>query len=87
MLKENPQARPNIYQTLKAACAMQGREVPIKDVWVGTSYPLLAVCTDTVSRSTPAGRDRKAGLRRPLGKNPRRLLSELYSRRHHSMRQ
>lgn len=33
MLKENPQARPNIYQTLKAACAMQGREVPIKDVW------------------------------------------------------
>lgn len=32
MLKEDPQARPNIYQTLKAACAMQGREVPIKDV-------------------------------------------------------
>jgi AP2-associated kinase len=32
MLRENQQARPNIYQTLKEACAMQGREVPIKDV-------------------------------------------------------
>lgn len=38
MLKENPQARPNIYQTLKHACAMQGREVPIKDVWPALSY-------------------------------------------------
>lgn len=32
MLKENLQARPTIYQVLKEACAMQGREVPIKDV-------------------------------------------------------
>lgn len=32
MLKEQPQARPNIYQVLKESCAMQGREVPIKDV-------------------------------------------------------
>lgn len=32
MLKEHPQSRPNIYQVLKEACAMQGREVPIKDV-------------------------------------------------------
>lgn len=38
MLKENPQARPNIYQTLKDACAMQGREVPIKDVWPAFSH-------------------------------------------------
>ncbi|KAK7731670.1 Ark- serine/threonine protein kinase [Diaporthe eres] len=37
MLKENPQARPNIYQTLKEACAMQGREVPVKDIYSGRS--------------------------------------------------
>lgn len=32
MLRENPQLRPNIYQVLKEACAMRGKEVPIKDV-------------------------------------------------------
>lgn len=87
MLKENPQSRPNIYQTLKEACAMQGREVPIKDVQSALSGPLLAAPADTVSRSTPAGRDRKGGLRRPLVKTHQRLLSELYFRRHHSLRQ
>lgn len=35
MLKEDPQARPNIYQVLKGACAMQGREVPVKDIYTG----------------------------------------------------
>ncbi|KAJ0118347.1 hypothetical protein J7T55_009130 [Diaporthe amygdali] len=37
MLKEQPQARPNIYQVLKESCAMQGREVPIKDIYTGRS--------------------------------------------------
>ncbi|KAK7742135.1 Ark- serine/threonine protein kinase [Cytospora paraplurivora] len=37
MLKETPQARPNIYQVLKEACAMQGRDVPIKDIYAGRS--------------------------------------------------
>jgi AP2-associated kinase len=32
MLKEKMEARPNIYQVLKEACAMQNREVPIHDV-------------------------------------------------------
>jgi AP2-associated kinase len=32
MLKENLNARPNIYQVLQEACDMQGRKVPIKDV-------------------------------------------------------
>lgn len=32
MLKENMQARPNIYQVLKEVCVMQNREVPIHDV-------------------------------------------------------
>ncbi|KAK3375048.1 hypothetical protein B0H63DRAFT_399549 [Podospora didyma] len=33
MLRENPQARPNIYQALREACAMQGREPPVKDIY------------------------------------------------------
>lgn len=32
MLRESPQARPNIYQVLREGCAMQGRDVPIHDV-------------------------------------------------------
>ncbi|KAH8169708.1 protein kinase domain-containing protein [Sarocladium implicatum] len=37
MLKESMQARPNIYQVLKEACAMQNREVPIHDIYAGRS--------------------------------------------------
>ncbi|KAH6849776.1 hypothetical protein B0I37DRAFT_369826 [Chaetomium sp. MPI-CAGE-AT-0009] len=33
MLRENPQVRPNIYQVLREACAMQGREPPVKDIY------------------------------------------------------
>lgn len=32
MLKENPQKRPNIYEVVREACQMQGKEVPIRDV-------------------------------------------------------
>ncbi|KAK4456066.1 Serine/threonine-protein kinase ppk30 [Podospora aff. communis PSN243] len=32
MLRETPSDRPNIYKVLKEACAMQGREPPVKDV-------------------------------------------------------
>lgn len=32
MLRENQKMRPNIYQVFKEACAMQGKECPIKDV-------------------------------------------------------
>lgn len=35
MLKENHQSRPNIYQVLKEACAMQNREIPIHDIYSG----------------------------------------------------
>ncbi|KUI56223.1 Serine/threonine-protein kinase ppk30 [Cytospora mali] len=37
MLKETPQARPNIYQVLKESCAMQGRDIPITDIYAGKS--------------------------------------------------
>ncbi|KAL2126544.1 hypothetical protein VTI74DRAFT_711 [Chaetomium olivicolor] len=37
MLRENPHVRPNIYQVLREACAMQGREPPIKDIYSGKS--------------------------------------------------
>lgn len=32
MLREDLKARPNIYQVVAEACAMQGRKVPIPDV-------------------------------------------------------
>ncbi|ROT42799.1 serine/threonine-protein kinase ppk30 [Sodiomyces alkalinus F11] len=38
LLRENPQSRPNIYQVLREACAMQGREVPIPDIYSGRTY-------------------------------------------------
>ncbi|KAK3942993.1 Serine/threonine-protein kinase ppk30 [Diplogelasinospora grovesii] len=37
-LRENQQQRPNIYQVLKEACAMQGREPPVKDIYAGRSH-------------------------------------------------
>ncbi|KAL6903072.1 hypothetical protein GGI43DRAFT_382348 [Trichoderma evansii] len=37
MLKENHQSRPNIYQVLKEACAMQNKEIPIQDIYSGRS--------------------------------------------------
>ncbi|KAF6842658.1 nak nak-unclassified protein kinase [Colletotrichum musicola] len=38
MLLENPQARPNIYQVLREGCAMQGRDVPIHDIYSGKQH-------------------------------------------------
>ena len=32
MLREKPQARPNIYQVVREVCLMRGTDVPIKDV-------------------------------------------------------
>ncbi|PKS06807.1 hypothetical protein jhhlp_006882 [Lomentospora prolificans] len=37
MLQENQQLRPNIYEVLKEACSMQGRKVPIKDIYSGNT--------------------------------------------------
>ncbi|KAG2418340.1 hypothetical protein HFD88_001441 [Aspergillus terreus] len=37
MLKENPQKRPNIYEVLREACHMQGKECPIKDIYANRS--------------------------------------------------
>lgn len=43
MLKENLQSRPNIYQVLKEACTMQGRDVPVSDVsWYGSGVQVVA---------------------------------------------
>ncbi|KAL1993621.1 hypothetical protein VTN49DRAFT_2290 [Thermomyces lanuginosus] len=33
MLQENPQKRPTIYEVLREACHMQGKEVPIHDIY------------------------------------------------------
>ncbi|KKK23337.1 hypothetical protein P175DRAFT_0505192 [Aspergillus ochraceoroseus IBT 24754] len=37
MLKESPQKRPNIYLVLREACQMQGKEVPIHDIYANRS--------------------------------------------------
>ncbi|CAK7223831.1 Ark- serine/threonine protein kinase [Sporothrix bragantina] len=35
MLRENMDARPNIYQVLKESCVMQGKDAPVKDIYSG----------------------------------------------------
>ncbi|PGH20425.1 NAK/BIKE protein kinase [Polytolypa hystricis UAMH7299] len=38
MLREDPQKRPNIYQVLRDACHMRGKEVPIRDIYASRSH-------------------------------------------------
>ena len=45
MLRENPQARPNIYQIVREACLMRGTDVPIKDVRFALPYTTPFVLT------------------------------------------
>ena len=40
MLRESPQARPNIYQVIREVCSMRGTDVPIKDVGIFTCCQL-----------------------------------------------
>ncbi|KAK2590725.1 Ark- serine/threonine protein kinase [Conoideocrella luteorostrata] len=49
MLRENMQSRPNIYQVIKEACDMQGREVPIHDIYSGQAQRE----SHTISKSSP----------------------------------
>lgn len=37
MLRENPAKRPNIYQVLQQACSMQGKDVPVRDIYSSRS--------------------------------------------------
>lgn len=41
MLKENPQKRPNVYEVVREACRMRGKDVPIRDV-CHLKFPLCA---------------------------------------------
>ncbi|KAK7393874.1 Ark- serine/threonine protein kinase [Neonectria punicea] len=54
MLKENMQARPTIYQVLKEGCAMQGKEVPIHDIYASRSH------IESGRSETPSSRDPKS---------------------------
>jgi hypothetical protein len=59
MLKEQPSARPNIYQVLREACVMQGIEVSIKDV---CSYPIsvkLKLTPVDICTENPIGNEAK----------------------------
>lgn len=59
MLRENMDARPNIYQVLKESCAMQGKDAPVKDVRTNpdaqtlTLLSLLFQLPDNLHRSIP----------------------------------
>ncbi|KAB8227384.1 hypothetical protein BDV23DRAFT_164574 [Aspergillus alliaceus] len=37
MLKEHPQKRPNIYEVVREVCHMQGKDVPIRDIYAHRS--------------------------------------------------
>ncbi|OGE58060.1 hypothetical protein PENARI_c001G03134 [Penicillium arizonense] len=37
MLKEDPRNRPNIYEVMREVCKMQGKDVPIKDIYSNRS--------------------------------------------------
>ncbi|PWY72434.1 hypothetical protein BO70DRAFT_389484 [Aspergillus heteromorphus CBS 117.55] len=37
MLKEHPQKRPNIYEVVREVCHMQGKDVPIRDIYATRS--------------------------------------------------
>ncbi|PHH87952.1 hypothetical protein CDD83_8201 [Cordyceps sp. RAO-2017] len=53
MLRESIDARPTIYHVLKEACAMQGREVPIKNIYAARSP------TDSRTHDKASGGDAK----------------------------
>ncbi|CAG7924012.1 unnamed protein product [Penicillium olsonii] len=38
MLKEDPRNRPNIYEVVREVCKMQGKDVPIKDIYSNRSH-------------------------------------------------
>lgn len=59
MLRESPQARPNIYQVIREVCSMRGTDIPIKDVGVFTCYQL----NDTYTLKIYAGRSQSEARR------------------------
>ncbi|KAG6108152.1 hypothetical protein E4U31_007883 [Claviceps sp. LM219 group G6] len=59
MLREDMQSRPNIYQVLLEACAMQGREVPIHDIYSGKGQQ---ESYSTSTTSPPKAQQSKAGV-------------------------
>lgn len=58
MLRENPAKRPNIYQVLSQACSLQGKPVPIKDIYTGRSQ---SEAGKSQQLPNPAGSQSKAG--------------------------
>ncbi|KOS19450.1 Serine/threonine-protein kinase ppk30 [Escovopsis weberi] len=53
MLKENMSARPNIYQVLKEACVMQGREIPVHDIYAAQNNLQTRHAESVRSRDQP----------------------------------
>lgn len=53
MLKELPSKRPNIYEVVREACKMQGKEVPIRDVSLSPKLAHVAAYLTDLLRFTP----------------------------------
>ncbi|WYZ40260.1 hypothetical protein EsH8_IV_000601 [Colletotrichum jinshuiense] len=64
MLRESPQARPNIYQVLREGCVMQGRDVPIQDIYAGKPH------SEPQNRERPSASDKS---------HPKPVVGAVYS--------
>lgn len=53
MLREDQRQRPNIYQVLKEGCLLQGREVPIHDIYANRTRSEAANPAPPSGKSTP----------------------------------
>ncbi|EFX04248.1 serine/threonine-protein kinase [Grosmannia clavigera kw1407] len=54
MLLENQQSRPNIYEVLRESCVMQGKDVPIKDIYSGRSHSETRAGQSAIAGAQPA---------------------------------
>lgn len=89
MLRESPQMRPNIYQVLREACAMQGREPPVKDVSGQRCLACPPPMTYCSNRFTPGNRRQTLGvnsLHRTPGRRRRSVPSSPHKRLSNSSR-
>ena len=92
MLLENPRSRPTIYQVLREACSMQGRDVPIKDVSLvyilvrmirlnDISADILCPRTVRIIRARTAAGPRSKGTHHTRPRNGRCILTPSHTAR------
>jgi AP2-associated kinase len=70
MLRENPAKRPNIYQVLQQACSIQGKAIPIRDIYTGRSQSENRKSQPLPASSDPSPAAAGAMLSPPAQKKP-----------------